>query len=189
MTQMPSPQCLKPRDEIMTLEETISDLLEHMEWADALVFKTVLSSPVAAADLVLRDQLYHVHVTQHGFLQVWQNMAAELPPPGSLDTDALARWARAFYVEAIPTVSAFDPQTLDQQVPGSLLSKAEARLGCGAATPAILDTVLQVIGHTTYHRGQISARLRELGCEPPLTEYFVWVWGGKPSADWRVIES
>src|SRR3989442_7642473 len=108
----------------MNLAGTIADLLAHMEWADALVWKTVLSSPAAAADLVLRDRLYHVHVTQHGFLQVWQEMAGELPPPGSLDTDALARWARAFYVKATPTISAFVQQTLDDQVPETLLRKA-----------------------------------------------------------------
>src|SRR3989442_13722053 len=110
----------------MNLAGTIADLLAHMEWADALVWKTVLSSPAAAADLVLRDRLYHVHVTQHGFLQVWQEMAGELPPPGSLDTDALARWARAFYVKATPPFSAFDRHTLKGQAPASLLWKPEA---------------------------------------------------------------
>jgi uncharacterized damage-inducible protein DinB len=69
-------------------------------------------------------------------------------------------------------------------VPDSLLRKAEARLGIGATTPTICDTVLQVVTHSTYHRGQVNARLRELGCDPPLTEYFVWVWRGKPAADW-----
>lgn len=170
----------------MALADTVADLLRHMEWADALIWRTILSSPVAAADSVLRDRLYHVHVTQHGFLQVWQGATAELPTPSGLDIDALARWARVFYLEAIPTVSEFDQQALDHRVPEFLLSKAEARLGCGAATPAILDTVLQVVTHTTYHRGQIGTRLRELGCEPPLTEYFVWVWRGRPPAEWCI---
>ncbi|HJZ66668.1 MAG TPA: DinB family protein [Blastocatellia bacterium] len=167
----------------MTLADAIVDLLRHMEWADALIWKTVLSSPAAAVDSLLLDRLYHVHVTQHGFLQVWRGVSEELPPRSSLDSNALARWARAFYVKA-KGISEFDQQALDRHVPESLLSKAEARLGCGAATPAILDTILQVVTHTIHHRGQISTRLRELGCEPPLTEYFVWVWRGKPAAEW-----
>ena len=54
---------------------------------------------------------------------------------------------------------------------------------------AMIDTVLQVVLHTTYHRGQINLRLRELGVEPPLTEYFVWTWRGKPAADWPEVIS
>lgn len=170
----------------MTLTATIADLLAHMQWADALIWKTVLASPAAAADAGLRDRLYHVHVTQHAFLQVWRGLIKELPAADALDAESLARWAQAFYAEAMSDTSVFSEDAIGRDVPESLLSKAEARLGSGAATPTIGDTVLQVVTHSTYHRGQISTRLRELGCEPPLTEYFVWVWRGKPKADWPV---
>ena len=168
----------------MTLETTIADLLEHMQWADALIWKTVLSSTAAVADANLNDRLYHVHVTQHAFLQVWRGVSVNMPMPNTLDTASLVEWARTFYAEATTDKLKFNDDALRRSVPDSLLSKAEERLGAGAMTPTIADTVLQVVTHSTYHRGQISTRLRELGCEPPLTEYFVWVWYGKPRADW-----
>jgi len=168
----------------MTLETTLADLLEHMQWADALIWKTVLSSTAAVADANLNDRLYHVHVTQHAFLQVWRGVSVNMPMPNTLDTASLAEWARTFYAEATTDKLKFNDDALGRPVPDSLLSKAEERLGAGAMTPTIADTVLQVVTHSTYHRGQISTRLRELGCEPPLTEYFVWVWYGKPRADW-----
>jgi uncharacterized damage-inducible protein DinB len=168
----------------MNLTSAVNDLLRHMEWADALIWRTVLSSPAAVADVALHDRLYHLHVTQYAFLQVWRGMSANLPMADTLDIASLARWAQAFYVEATPETSEFNEAVLSRPAPLSLLSRAEARLGPGAMTPTIGDTVLQVITHSTYHRGQINTRLREFGCEPPLTEYFVWVWRGKPSADW-----
>ncbi len=168
----------------MTLANTVTDLLRHMEWADALVWRAVFSSPVATADAQLHERLYHVHVTQHAFLQVWREAATDLPAASALDREALARWAQDFYAEALPLATRFDEESLGRRVPDSLMSRAEERLGAGRGTPTIGDTVLQVLTHSTYHRGQINTRLRELGCEPPLTEYFVWVWAGKPAPAW-----
>ncbi len=52
--------------------------------------------------------------------------------------------------------------------------------------PATLaETVLQITSHTTYHRGQVNMRLRELGAEPPLTDFIAWIWLGRPEAEWE----
>ncbi len=45
-------------------------------------------------------------------------------------------------------------------------------------------TVLQVVAHTTHHRGQVMTRLRELGGTPPLVDYVIWVWSGSSAAEW-----
>lgn len=37
--------------------------------------------------------------------------------------------------------------------------------------------------HTTYHRGQLNTKIRELGGEPPLTDFIYWVGLDKPKAD------
>ena len=46
------------------------------------------------------------------------------------------------------------------------------------------ETMLQVSQHSTYHRGQVNARLRELGIDAPLTDFIAWVWQGKPAPEW-----
>ena len=46
------------------------------------------------------------------------------------------------------------------------------------------DTLLQVPMHSSYHRGQVNARLREVGADPPLTDYIVWIWMERPSPVW-----
>ena len=56
--------------------------------------------------------------------------------------------------------------------------------------PATLEeTMLQVASHSTYHRGQINTRFRERGGDPPSVDFIIWVWLGKPKADWENIFS
>lgn len=37
------------------------------------------------------------------------------------------------------------------------------------------DVVTQLFGHSSYHRGQIAALVRELGGKPAATDYVFWV--------------
>jgi uncharacterized damage-inducible protein DinB len=167
------------------MEDAARVLLGHMEWADALIWNAVLAFPGAVADPVMKGRLYHVHVTQHAFLQLWRGSAREIPPSDSLDIPAMAGWARAFYTETSANAAWFSDAVLSGKAPETLVARAAERLGPGTGSITLGDTLLQVVTHTTYHRGQINTRLRELGCEPPLTEYFVWIWRGKPSAEWK----
>ena len=44
--------------------------------------------------------------------------------------------------------------------------------------------MIQVTIHSTHHRGQFNARLRQVGGEPPLVDYIAWVCFGRPPAEW-----
>jgi uncharacterized damage-inducible protein DinB len=60
----------------------------------------------------------------------------------------------------------------------------EQRLGRTAEVPTLADTMFRVGNHSTYHRGQVNARLRAVGGEPPLVDHIAWVWLGRPAASW-----
>ena len=45
--------------------------------------------------------------------------------------------------------------------------------------------MLQIPLHSLYHRGQVNARLREVGGEPPTVDYIAWMWLGRPAAEWE----
>jgi uncharacterized damage-inducible protein DinB len=47
----------------------------------------------------------------------------------------------------------------------------------------IEDTFLHLGNHSTHHRGQVVARIREAGFTPPITDYIAWVRAGKPIID------
>ena len=58
------------------------------------------------------------------------------------------------------------------------------RFGREPAPATLAETAFQVASHSTYHRGQVNTRLRELGAEPPLVDYIAWLWLGRPAAEW-----
>ncbi len=43
-----------------------------------------------------------------------------------------------------------------------------------AFTNSIRDILFHVINHSTYHRGQIAADLKQHGIEPPITDYIFY---------------
>ena len=47
----------------------------------------------------------------------------------------------------------------------------------------LVETLLQIPLHSTYHRGQIAIRMRELGGEPAATDFILWVFIDKPAAE------
>ncbi len=48
---------------------------------------------------------------------------------------------------------------------------------------AIVDILTQLFGHSAYHRGQIALLLRQLGLEPPITDFVYWAREPIPSPE------
>lgn len=155
-----------------------------MEWADALIWSTVMASPKDSSDSILRERLYHIHCVQHAFLQIWKKEELDLPGPDSFqDTASLQKWAREYYYHAKHYFSMIEETTLEHLIQLPWRSSLEKRYD--EVHPVTLaNTVIQVATHTIYHRGQINTRLREIGGTPPLTDFIAWIWSGKPGPDW-----
>lgn len=163
---------------------TLTDLYGHMEWADASVWASVLASENGRADAKLREYLYHLHGVQRAFLHTWRGEPRETPYPTFNDTPSLMLWARTYYVEAFTHLGTLDNEKLSEPLVMPWAGMVEQRLGRAPEITTVGETVLQVSLHSMYHRGQINARLREVGGEPPLVDYIAWVWLGRPDADW-----
>ncbi len=162
--------------------ETLRQLFQQMEWADATVWETVGTLPREPVDKTLRDRLLHIHNTQRAFLYVWTNRAPQFPKAEDFaDMASLREWARPFYREAATFLSELDPARLASPLTMPWAAEFEKRTGTRFAQTTLGDTIFQVTSHSTYHRGQVNTRLRELGAVPPLTDYIAWVWKGKPT--------
>jgi uncharacterized damage-inducible protein DinB len=161
-------------------------LLRHMEWADSLMWRGVLALPPASqADPTLRRRLLHIHLVQRAFLGMWRDAPlTSFPSPEDFpDLPALAAYARPYYGEALGLIGASDDRELakPQRVPHS---EQLAPPGGSVTVATRAETVLQVALHTTYHRGQVATQLRDLGGEPPLSDFAVWIWLGRPAPTW-----
>jgi uncharacterized damage-inducible protein DinB len=162
----------------------LNDLYRHMEWADAAVWAAVLASEGGRNDQKLRDYFYHLHVVQRAFLRTWRGEAREGSYPTFGDAPSLMLWGRTYYGEALAQLGLMSEERLSEPMPLEWASMVERVLGRAPDVTTVGDTVLQVALHSMYHRGQINARLREVGGEPPLVDYIAWVWMGRPAPGW-----
>jgi len=163
--------------------ELIRDLYSHMEWADALLWRAVLESP-AAGNAEVRDRLMHIHMTQRAFLQVWKKQELDHYQSMTFATTAdLYAWARPYYPQLADFLAALVPSRFIEPAPVPW-AKYFVPDGHEAAITTLGEAMLQVTSHSTYHRGQLNTRLRDLGAEPPLVDYIGWVWLGRPAPAW-----
>jgi len=166
----------------------LRQLIRHMEWADAGVWRAVHAHEPAGRDGRLRDLLSHLHRTQRLFLLVWQRQPLD-PVWGKADFATAAdlrTWAQAYYADVNAFLDAIDEAALQGEVSMPWVKAFEAQLGRTFSTPTLGETIFQVASHSTYHRGQVNARLREVGGEPPLVDYIAWIWFGRPEPDWSL---
>jgi uncharacterized damage-inducible protein DinB len=165
--------------------DLFDDLYAHMEWADARVWDAVTASLGTGMDDCLRDRLLHLHVVQQAFLHVWTSQPVVFPAATEFPSfTALEPWVRAYYPEVRAFLATLDDSRLAEPLHMPWVAQFEKRLGRGFDAPTLGDTLFQVTSHSTYHRGQVNTRLRELGGEPPLVDYIAWVWFGRPAAAW-----
>jgi len=166
--------------------DLLRQLIRHMEWADAEVWRSVLAHEPAGGDQRLRDLLTHLHLVQRLFLVVWkqQPMDPSRGKPEFATAAELRAWAQTYYAEANRFLDGLDAEALIGGVSMPWIKSFETQLGRTFSTPTLGETIFQVSSHSTYHRGQVNARLREVGGEPPLVDYIAWIWFGRPAPDW-----
>ena len=166
----------------------LRQLIRHMEWADADVWRAVLAHEPAQRDGRLRDLLGHLHRTQRLFLLVWQKQPLDATW-GKTDFSTAAdlrTWARPYYGDVNRFLDELNESALQGEVSMPWVKSYEAELGRTFSTPTLGETIFQVTSHSTYHRGQANARLREVGGEPPLVDYIAWIWFGRPEPNWSL---
>ncbi len=164
--------------------ESLRELYVHMEWAESLVWQAVMSSETVAADDAIREKLAHIHRTQQYFLKVWRDETVEFRKIERTLAEELSM-ARQYHVEVMQHLSSLDVQALNRDMKVPWADYFAQKVGRSeAAVTTLGQTIFQACAHSTYHRGQLNTRLRELGVEPPLVDYIAWLWLGRPEASW-----
>jgi len=157
----------------------IDELYRAMEWSDARMWAAVRAVNAES----LREKIYHLHMVQHAFLSVWRGTPERPPQLESFpDTLSIEQWARGYYAEARAFIAALDDAAMSRPI--VLPWAARIMQIAEPGVPTLEQTLMQVLLHSTHHRGQIVTRIRDLGGHPPLTDYIAWIWLGKPAAEW-----
>ena len=165
--------------------ENTTLLLQHMQWADAEVWKKVLVFEATLNDERIKKLLYHLHQVQYAFNFLWNELPIEIPKPDEFtDLKSIAKWGFAYQQKLNDFLSLPKSDEKDKviQIPWSIF--IERKTGKKVVPATLEETMMQVASHSTYHRGQINTRFRELGGEPANVDFIVWIWLGKPKEDW-----
>jgi uncharacterized damage-inducible protein DinB len=159
---------------------TIKDLFRHMQWADATVWSRVLSNPAASEDEKLRASLYHLHLVQRAFLKMWRSESFDVPFPQFDTMQSVYEWSRGYYEEAREFLESLSDADLQRPIVNPWTDIIAKQIGRTPAAVSLGETALQVVMHSTHHRGQVNAHLRSLGGEPPTVDYITWLWLDRP---------
>jgi uncharacterized damage-inducible protein DinB len=155
----------------MTFED-IWNLLDFHYWArdrmlDALDALTVeqYTKPLGNSFESLRDTVVHIYSAEW----IWYLRWTGQPPtgfPAAEDFPDLAAIRAAWTSQEQKTrrfVDGLGPQGLDQVF--------DYRLFNGQAGSSVFWHMLQhVVNHATYHRGQVTTMIRQLGATPPRSQ-------------------
>ena len=168
----------------MSYRDTVVELYRHQAWADAAMWSAVMASAVATTDAVIQERFAHIHLVQRVYLQGWQGAEFDPTIPAFVDAASRMRWGHEYHQAVARFIEPLDADQLDEPFAMPWAAIVEQSLGRPPGPVTLVETLLQIPSHSTHHRGQIATRLREIGGEPPITDFIMWVVIGKPVAAW-----
>ncbi|HEV2983723.1 MAG TPA: DinB family protein, partial [Vicinamibacterales bacterium] len=158
----------------------LRDLYGHQVWADAEHFRAIGAHPAARGDKAILVRLHHIAIVQRAFL--WavgdrQDAFEFTKPEDFASLDALKRYVREHHDRLVPFIATVSDLRLAESIAIPWFKDPPLSL-------TVAEALTQGAMHSHYHRGQNATRLREIGGEPPMTDYIVWLWKVRPEADW-----
>lgn len=163
----------------------LRDLARHAEWADSSLWSSLLASPAASSDSQALEWFHHIHRVQRAFLALWRAEAIEKTEPSDFaDAPALAAWGREGHRAISEHLAAVAESELARVLEIPWARFVEPRIGRSAGPVTVEESIVQVAMHSAHHRGQVAARLRQVGGEPPLVDYIAWLWFERPDPGW-----
>ncbi len=168
----------------------LKELLKHMEWADSITWKTILNCSNSKNDEKIKEILLHYHTAQQKYFSVWKEESFDIKAKFNFENlNSILNWVIKYYIELNEFFENLNESKLDKNLIYPGIERIKGILGKTPAEVNFIETVLQVVIHTSHHRGQVNKRLREIGGKPETNDFIAWAWLGKPEAVWKEISS
>lgn len=157
--------------------DDILELFHYHHWASDRVIEAAaaltpaqLDTPWGGSFGTGRALLRHVIGVEHLWCERWNGRSpkglAEFPATHG-GREYLAEW-RKFKADQSEYLGALTRDMLQGQL-------TYMNMKGGRLTYPLSDTLLHVVNHGTYHRGQLTHLLRDRGLTPPSSDYLVFV--------------
>lgn len=152
-------------------------LVDYHYWARDRVFVAVpglspehYARPLGSSFASVRDTLNHIYLAEWIWYCRWQGQSPTGPPSAQLpDVASLRQKWTEHETKVRAFLDAVDDPGLTRVIEYKLLS------GQSGASP-LWQMIVHVVNHATYHRGQVTTLLRQLGAAAPqstdLITYF-----------------
>jgi uncharacterized damage-inducible protein DinB len=160
------------------MNDDFASLYAYNRWADRLILDACrqLTPEQYAAEPIpgwssVRSSIVHIAVVTEGWLRGFggENVV-DMPTEAELATvDDAERWLDKAYRNFDDLAPSLTPENL-----------STPRTFSGRGRTAVLPpwaVLRHIVNHSTYHRGQVAAKLKRLGVEPPMTDLIMWVMG------------
>jgi len=153
----------------------IIELYRYNDWANHRLLRAagILSTEALAQDLggsykSIRDVAAHIISAEWAWLERWNGRSPDSVPDWvSEDLSVL--------LEHLSDVESRRNVFLQELSDAALSSEVAFRFLSGAADHHPLhDLVIHVVDHSSYHRGQLAAKLRQAGAVPPPTGFIAF---------------
>jgi uncharacterized damage-inducible protein DinB len=154
----------------------LRDLFQHQAYADAAMVNAIRRHEVAARDEQLRVLLHHILIS-HRF---WTHLGQGLP--FSIDDENEVPDSLEPLVSRYCDTHVQEQAWLARLGESDLTRTLESAFFPGRSIP-LSEALVQVCLHSQGHRSQCATRLRQLGGEPPLLDFIVWV-KDRPAPVW-----
>ena len=169
-------------------KDDIELLYEYDRWANHRVLQasSALINEQFTRDLggsfsSVRDTLVHIFAGEWGWLQYWK----ELSPGPSFIADMMARRKVLFDPTAFPDLAAVQRKWAEVEqeqiefIAHVTNERLEQMLPVRTTHVKLIHLMQHVANHSTYHRGQISWMMRQLGAVPQATDFHVFIIEGR----------
>jgi uncharacterized damage-inducible protein DinB len=172
-------------------KDDIQLLCEYDRWANNRVLQAVSTLSVeeftrdlGGSFLSVRDTLVHIIGSEWGWLTIWNEPSVS----SAFVTDLWTRLDALFPPNAFPDVAAVQLRWAEverEQVEfvNRVTNESLGRMVPVRTTQISLAHLMQhLANHSTYHRGQVALKMRQLSAAPVATDFALFLLEGRREA-------
>ncbi|MFZ3216171.1 MAG: DinB family protein [Candidatus Acidiferrales bacterium] len=173
----------------MTIDD-IQLLYEYDRWANHSVLQAASTLSIAdftrdlgGSFLSVRDTLLHIIGSEWAWLAIWNEPSLT----SAFVTDIWPRRDALFPPHAFPDVAALQSRWAEiakeqLEFVNRLTNESLARMLPVRTTQISLAHLMQhLANHSTYHRGQVALKMRQLATAPVATDFALFLLEGRPA--------
>lgn len=151
--------------------ELLLELARHQAWADAAHWKALRENVALLEDAEIRKRLNHMVTTLRLLTALARGETPDLA--GMKEIDSIDGLEAAMGIAQTDLTAALESVDLDK-----MIALPRGPKGPFEAPSGVL--LLQALTHSQHHRGQNASRMRQLGVNPPMTDFVIWYALGRP---------